>query len=111
MVHPQRVVLRTPTFTPSIQQGCLIGRWLECGKLLFVFRERFGCELEFAQRTYQFAVRLFSGGASSVDRGVVAILGPDDGFGDIVIFAVALGPPCIKVQLHAPRPRLHHPLL
>jgi hypothetical protein len=85
--------------------------WLEYGKLLRVFHERFGYQLEFAQRANEFGVRLFSGGASSVDRGVVAIFGPNDSFGDVVIFAVALSPPCIEVQFHVPCPLSCHPLL
>jgi hypothetical protein len=84
---------------------------LECGKLLRVFYERFGDYLEFAQRANELGIRLFSGRASSVERGVVAVWRPKDGFGDVIILAVALGPPCIEVQLHAPCSRSNHPLL
>jgi hypothetical protein len=70
------------------------------GKLLRVFHERFGDYFEFAQRSNELGIRLFSGRASSVDRGVVAVWRPKDGFGDVVIFAVALGPFVVDVQFH-----------
>ncbi len=74
-----------------------------CTELLCIIRERFGDQFQFAQRANQFGICLVSGGASSVDGGVVAVWRPNDGFGYVVIFAIALGPSCIEVQLHAPR--------
>src|ERR687893_14596 len=61
-----------------------------CAELLCIFRERFGDQIQFAQRANEFGIRLFSGKASSVDGSVVAVWRPNDGFSDVVIFAVAL---------------------
>src|SRR5918998_431271 len=85
------------TLTSTVQQGYWVGQYSKSDKLLHIFRERFGNQFEFAQRTDEFGICLFSGGASSVDRGVVAVLRPNNSFGDVVIIAVALGPPCIEV--------------
>src|SRR5215207_5980549 len=69
--------------------------------LLLVFHGRFWHQLEVTQRTHKFGVRLFSGVAHSVDRRVVAILGPRNGFGDVGV-SKALGPFAIDVQFHLP---------
>ena len=71
-----------------------------CVELLRVFRGRLGYQLEFAQRANEFGIRLFSGGPRAVDRRVVAIFGPIDGFGDVVVFAVRFGPFVVDVEFH-----------
>jgi hypothetical protein len=80
------------------------------GKLLCIFRERFWDQLEFAQRAKEFGIRLFSGGANSVDRGVVAIWRPKEGFCDVVIFAVGFGPHDFSF-FHKVRANGHSPLV
>src|SRR5215212_452268 len=85
-----------PSHVPESRFSCL------GAELLCVFRGRFRYQLEFTQGTYEFGIRLFSGGTRAVDRHMVAIFGPNDGFGDVVIFAVALGPLCVDIQFHAP---------
>src|SRR5919199_2577376 len=62
----------------------------------------FGHQLELAQGTHEFSVRLFRGGAHSVDHGVIAVFGPRDGFGNIGI-CVELGPIVVDVHFHLPR--------
>src|SRR5215216_1547817 len=71
--------------------------------LLLVFPGRFGHQIKVTQRTHKFGVRLFSGATHSVDRRVVAILGPRNGLGDVGV-SIALGPFAIDVEFHLPSP-------
>src|SRR5215211_7899455 len=71
--------------------------------LLLVFHGRFGHQLKVTQRTHEFRARLIGSVAHSVDRGVVAILGPRNGLGDVGV-SVALGPFAVDVQFHPPSP-------
>src|SRR5215204_2673305 len=71
--------------------------------LLLVFHGRFGHQIKATQRTHKFGVRLFSGATHSVDRRVVATLGPRNGLGDAGV-SIALGPFAIDVQFHLPSP-------
>src|SRR5215216_4303369 len=71
--------------------------------LLLVFHGRFGHQIKATQRTHKFGVRLFSGATHSVDRRVVAILGPRNGLGDVGV-SIALGPFAIDVEFHLPSP-------
>ena len=92
-----------PSHVPESRFSCL------GAELLCVFRGRCSYQLEFTQGAYEFGIRLFSGGTRAVDRNMVAIFGPNDGFGNEVIFAVALGPLGVDIQFHAPRSPLTAP--
>jgi hypothetical protein len=76
--------------------------------LPLVFHGRFGYQLEFAQRALKFSVRFFSGDAQRVNRRVVAVFGPRDGFGHVGI-PVTLGLGAVDVQFHLWTP-LRQPL-
>ena len=69
---------------------------------------RFGYQLEFTQRALEFSVRFFSGDAHRVNRRVVAVFGPRDGFGHVGI-PVTLGPGAVDVQFYLWTP-LRQPL-
>jgi hypothetical protein len=65
--------------------------------LPLVFDGRLGHRLEFTQRTPKLGVRFFGRAAHSVDRGVVAVFGPCDSFGDTGV-RVTRGPVAVDVQ-------------